>query len=194
MNLHMTNDPPPTTLATDTPSDARARRRSRFTALWVLFGAVVGALVIDQVSKEIALHALLTGPTTLAGVRLQLVANRGILLGIPAPTGLVVLATLGVVIAALWSARGARWTTSLAYGLLAGGALGNLVDRFQDRHFFPSAAVVDWISMGRITFNLADVFLVGGVALLLFLPDARDADKTPRKPAGSFLDEAQGFI
>ena len=194
MSLHMTNDPPPTTLTPDTSSDVERQRRSRFVALWVLLGALVGALIIDQVTKEIALHALLSGPTTLAGVRLQLVANRGILLGIPAPTGLVVLATLGVVVAALWSARGARWTTSLAYGLLAGGALGNLVDRFQDRHFFPSAAVVDWISMGRITFNLADVFLVGGAALLLFVPDARDADKPPRKPAGSFLDDAQGFI
>ncbi|MFV1999403.1 MAG: signal peptidase II, partial [Acidimicrobiia bacterium] len=56
--------------------------------------------------------------------------------------------------------------------LLAGGALGNLVDRFQDRHFFPSGAVVDWISAGRITFNLADVFLIAGVILLFFLPIA----------------------
>ena len=192
MSPHMTTDP--TQLSSDTSSDIGAHQRSRSTALWVLLGTVVGALLIDQISKEIALHALLTGPTTLAGVRLQLVANRGILLGIPAPTGLVVLATLGVVIAALWSARGSRWTTSLAYGLLAGGALGNLVDRFQDRHFFPSAAVVDWISAGRITFNLADVFLVTGVALLLFLPEPGDTDKTPRKQAGSFLDDAQGFI
>lgn len=138
--------------------------------MWILFGAVVGVLVIDQVSKELALHALLTGPTTLGGVRLQLIANRGILLGFPAPTGFIVLATIGVVVAALRSARGTHWTTSLAYGLLAGGALGNLADRFQDRHFFPSAAVVDWISAGRITFNLADVFLIVGVVMLLFLP------------------------
>ena len=180
MNHHMTTDPTPPQRSDDAPPIAGSPRRSRFVALWVLLGAVIGVLLIDQISKELALHALLTGPTTLAGVRMQLVANRGILLGIPAPTGLVVLATLGVVIAALWSARGSHLATSLAYGLLAGGALGNLVDRFQDRHFFPSAAVVDWISAGRITFNLADVFLVVGVAILLFLPAARDTSEAPR--------------
>ena len=175
----MTTDPTSPRVSAGASPNAAPRRR-RHTALWVLVGAVVGVFVVDQVSKELALHALLTGPTMLGGVRLQLVANRGILLGIPAPTGFVVLATLAVVVVALRSARGARWPTSLAFGLLAGGALGNLADRFQDRHFFPSAAVVDWITAGRITFNLADVFLIAGVAMLLFLPTSNDSPKAQR--------------
>ena len=180
MSLHMTNDPSPTRLAPGTSSHDGVRRRSRFIAVSVLLGTVLGVLLIDQVSKELALHALLAGPTTLAGVRLQLVANRGILLGFPAPTAVIVLATMGVVVAAIRSARGSHWMTTLAYGLLAGGALGNLVDRFQDRHFFPSAAVVDWISAGRITFNIADVFLIVGVAMLLFLPTTRETPARSR--------------
>ena len=174
----MTTDPTPASISAE-PASA-PRRRHRYTALWVLLGALAGTLVVDQVSKELALHALLTGPTTLGGVRLQLIANRGILLGFPAPTGIIVLATIGVVFAALHSARGSRWTMSLAYGLLAGGALGNLADRFQDRHFFPSAAVVDWISAGRITFNLADVFLIAGVVMLLFLPSRENQPEIER--------------
>jgi len=173
----MTTDPTTRDSETDGPADSVAVKRSRYRGLWVLIGVLLAALVIDQVSKELALHALISGPRTIAGVRLQLVANRGILLGLPAPTWLIVLATLAVVAAALRSARGSRWTLTIAYGLLAGGALGNLVDRFQDRHFFPSQAVVDWISAGRITFNLADVFLISGVVLLFLLPVAGQPPK-----------------
>jgi len=182
----MTTDPATTDSAIDGSSDSTDDPRSRLTALWVLIVVLVVALVIDQVSKELALHALVSGPRTIAGVRLQLVANRGILMGIPAPTGLIVLATIAVVFTAVRSARGSRWSMTLAYGLLAGGALGNLVDRFQDRHFFPSEAVVDWISAGRITFNLADVFLIAGVVLLFLLPIAGQPPRV-RKPLPDIL-------
>ncbi|GMQ93819.1 MAG: signal peptidase II [Acidimicrobiia bacterium] len=173
----MTTDPKATSLSTGGAADSVPNQRSRFSALWIFLGALVGALAIDQVSKELALHALSSGPITLGGLRLHLVANRGILLGFPAPTSIIVLATVGVVIVALRSAQGSRLTTAIGYGLLAGGALGNLSDRFQDRHIFPSEAVVDWISVGRITFNLADLFLVVGVVVLVFLPGPRDSEK-----------------
>lgn len=156
-------------------------RRSRVLGLWLLLATLLTTLAIDQISKELALHALASGPRTVAGVRLQLVANRGILMGIPAPTILIVLATAAVVILAVRSTRGSRWWVAVAYGMLAGGALGNLIDRFQDRHFFPSEAVVDWISAGRITFNLADVFLISGVALLFLVPgtESQTDDQAP---------------
>lgn len=150
-----------------------ASGRSRLLGLWLLLATLLTTLAIDQISKELALHALTSGPRTVAGVQLRLVANRGILMGIPAPTILIVLATAAVVFLAVRSTRGSRWWVAVAYGMLAGGALGNLVDRFQDRHFFPSEAVVDWISTGRITFNLADVFLISGVALLFLVPGAK---------------------
>lgn len=144
---------------------------------WALTAVISGVLAVDQITKELATHVLSLGPITLGGLRLHLVANRGILFGFPAPTSFIVIATVGVVIVALHSARMSRLTTTIGYGLLAGGALGNLVDRFQDRHFFPPDAVVDWISVGRITFNLADVFLVAGVMMLVLLPGPRDSGK-----------------
>jgi signal peptidase II len=161
---------------TTTQSGARVDRDAfsgphwRYLAWSVLVASLVAAFIIDQVSKELALHALLAGPITVGGVRLHLIANRGVLLGIPAPGWVVVVATAAVIVMALRSTWNGRWTTSLAFGLVVGGALGNLVDRFLERHFFPDAAVVDWISAGRITFNLADVFVVTGIAMLVFLP------------------------
>jgi len=65
----------------------------------------------------------------------------------------------------------------MAYGLVLGGALGNMIDRL-----FRSA-VVDWLdfywrSYHWPAFNLADSALVGGVALLLIhglVGERRDA-------------------
>jgi len=153
-------------------------RLSRLDPRWVLAGTVLGVFAIDQITKELAIHALSSGPATLGGLHLHLVANTGILMGFPAPTSIIVLATIGVVIVALRSARGSRLTTVFGYGLLAGGALGNLADRFQDRRLFPPEAVVDWISVGRMTFNLADTFLIAGVVMLALLPGAPDSEKT----------------
>ncbi len=155
-------------------SRSRLGRRRSLNTHWLLAATIVGALVIDQVSKAVALRVLSAGPITSGGVHLHLVANRGILMGFPAPTAAIVLATIGVVIMALRSARGPGLATTLAYGLLAGGAMGNLVDRFQDRDLFLPGAVVDWISFGRITFNLADVFLVTGAITLLFFVRSDD--------------------
>lgn len=51
-------------------------------------------------------------------------------------------------------------------GLIAGGALANVADRAT------GGTVVDFLDIGRWpTFNLADVFLLTGIALLLFAPD-----------------------
>jgi lipoprotein signal peptidase len=157
-------------------SESGAQRAQR----WILAGALLAAFAADQVTKEMALHGLASGPTSFGGVRLRLVANRGILLGFPAPTLLIVLATVGVVVLALRSTRGQTRGMTVAYGLFAGGALGNLADRFQDRHLFPPNAVVDWIAAGRVTFNLADVILVVGLVLMLVLSETQKGDTGQR--------------
>ncbi len=156
--------------------DTSALRLDSARTRWLLAVAIAGSLAIDQITKELAIHALRSGPVTVGGLRFRLVANRGVLLGFPAPTVIIVVATIGIVVVALRSTRRSGLATALAFGLLAGGALGNLVDRFWQRHLFPPDAVVDWISMGRITFNLADVFLITGAAMLVFLPAPSDPE------------------
>ena len=133
----------------------------------VVSAAILGSLATDQVSKAVAVSLLSSGPVTFGGLRLHLVANRGILMGVPAPTAVILLVTIGVVVVALRTSRTPDRIAALAYGLIAGGALGNLVDRMIQRELFPRGAVVDWISFGKMTFNLADVFLVVGVAMVI---------------------------
>lgn len=64
------------------------------------------------------------------------------------------------------SARGTDTSSRIGYGLILGGALGNVLDRLF------RGAVVDWLdfywrSYHWPAFNLADSALVGGVALIL---------------------------
>lgn len=61
---------------------------------------------------------------------------------------------------------------AIAYGAIIGGALGNILDRVRFR------AVTDFLDfhIGDLhwpAFNLADVFVVGGVAILLLPPILR---------------------
>ena len=73
--------------------------------------------------------------------------------------------------------RSAAWATAL--GLVLGGALGNLVDRFFRAPGFGRGGVVDWMSLfapdGRVwpVFNIADSAIVCGGILGALLARAR---------------------
>lgn len=150
---------PPTSLLV-----ATARR-------WILPAALVAAVAVDQLTKTLAVEALGTGPAHVGILHLRLVANRGLLMGmLPAPTVVIVAATLLLAWTAVRAGRRAPLAVSIAFGLLAGGALGNLIDRFLQRQQFPANAVVDWVSFGGMTFNLADVALLIGALILLAAP------------------------
>ena len=80
-----------------------------------------------------------------------------------------------------------KWE-ALGIALIAGGALGNLIDRlFRDPGFW-LGHVVDYISIGSFAvFNVADIAINVGVAvfvLSLFLGD-NDEDKDEDKDGGS---------
>jgi signal peptidase II len=131
--------------------------------------AVVAASVLglDQLTKSLAVAELRRGPVHLVGpLSLELTYNTGIAFGLgtgltyPIVVGAVLLVAVLVV-----AARGARTTTrAVAFGLVIGGALGNLADRLlRGRH----GAVVDFLHTGFWpTFNLADSAIVCGTALL----------------------------
>ncbi len=62
-------------------------------------------------------------------------------------------------------------TTPILYGFLAGGVLGNFLDRlFRAKEGLLSGGVVDFIDPGWFPiFNIADSVIVCGVALIIFL-------------------------
>ena len=59
-------------------------------------------------------------------------------------------------------------TEVVSLGLIIGGAVGNLVDRFARGEGIVDGAVIDWINLWFIpTFNIADASVTVGVSLLL---------------------------
>ncbi len=81
--------------------------------------------------------------------------------------GLLVLALVATAILSIWLWRTRHMLTGLALGLLVGGALGNAIDRYTygavADFFFFHVGAFSWY-----VFNLADVAIAMGVALLLF--------------------------
>ncbi|MBI2153821.1 MAG: signal peptidase II [Candidatus Rokubacteria bacterium] len=139
----------------------------------------VGAaiLALDQVTKLLALSRLSPGvPVSVVDdvVALTLVMNPGLAFGLlgAVPPGwrwVVALLSLAALCAlALLAVRllpGGGWPAALALGLVFGGAVGNLIDRWR------FGAVVDFIDVyWRVyhwpAFNVADSAISVGVALL----------------------------
>ncbi len=78
---------------------------------------------------------------------------------VPGAVSLVIL--LGTLVVA-WKRRRAPWPETLAYALVAAGALGNMGDRLA-RGF-----VIDFIHIAHWpVFNVADVLIVAGALLLM---------------------------
>ena len=151
---------------------------------WIALGAIAAAAVTaDQLTKHVVASELVldedvnvVGPFSIHHVQ-----NSGIAFGLFASaTGFVILLTL---VAVAWMLvyfyrSGARHPLlPIAVGLLIGGSLSNLTDRvrlgyvtdFLDLRYWPA-------------FNLADSFIVVGVAILLGALVA--ADRSPRRPRG----------
>lgn len=143
-----------------------------------LTGAIIAliALLLDQASKQWLLRVFDIAerqPVRLAPVLdLVLAWNRGIsysLFTSNSARGPYILLAVTLTASALlmvWLWRATTPLTGVALGLLIGGALGNAYDRFA------YGAVVDFVyfHIGRFSwyiFNLADVFIVVGVGLLL---------------------------
>ncbi len=146
----------------------------------------------DHVAKRIA-HDALAGSSgvSLAAdtLRFELTSNPGAFLNLGAglPSGLRHLVFLGLVplllaaicAIALRSGFSSGWSL-LGLAFVVGGGLANWLDRL-----LHGGAVTDFVSFGvgplrTGLFNLADVSIVAGVALLLLLSLGPDDRKNPR--------------
>ena len=139
-------------------------------ALGVALAALV--VVVDVITKRWASIELVDGDIVIIpgflvltftenpGAAFSMFENAGPFFGI---------AALTVSAALLWSLRHDRpWMETAAYGLIIGGALGNLVDRVFRGPGLLDGRVIDWIDLWWIpTFNVADMSITIAVALLL---------------------------
>lgn len=147
----------------------------RLSALGLIFA--VGAFAIDQAFKWWMLHVFdieARQPIALLPfLDIVLAWNRGISYGwLSEGSGLppVILVTLAVSVSAglwIWLAKATRPLTAGAVGLILGGALANAFDRA----VYGAVADFFWFHVGSFDwyiFNLADVAIVAGVALLVY--------------------------
>ena len=135
-------------------------------------GVALLALVSDAASKGWALSALGRGHQIgVPGgiVRLQLVANHGAAFGLGSghETVVAVLSLALIIALGVWAARASTAAERLGAWLAVGGGLGNLLDRVVRPPGGLHGAVTDWIHLSFYgpTFNLADVWLRGGLLI-----------------------------
>lgn len=134
---------------------------------WVLAGAVCAIVVaLDQAVKAAIEANLVPGEQAdlLGPVGLTLAHNRGVAFGLASGGGALLIAvTVAALlfVGVLFARNPERRWMWLAIGLLAGGALGNLIDRVR------AGAVTDYVdALGWPPFNLADVAITFGVVVL----------------------------
>lgn len=135
--------------------------------------SAASVLLLDQVSKGWAISALVPfRPLPVLGdfLRLTLAFNPGGIFGLGRGAGPFFTAvSVAVVVLILFHLRRVRGVLrQIAFGFLAGGAVGNLVDRVR------LGVVVDFIDLGYggwrwPAFNLADAAITIGVGYLLWL-------------------------
>jgi signal peptidase II len=147
----------------------------------VVFVSILAVCVgCDRLAKVMAQNTLASHPprSLLGGiVRLEYTLNPGAFMGLGARlpeavrlpmmllfVGIVFVATLVLV----FRTGTADWPRFVGMSLFAAGGCGNLIDRLSG-----TGGVIDWVSIGvgplrTGVFNLADLFIIGGVILFLW--------------------------
>lgn len=148
-----------------------------------MVAAACAVLVVDAASKAWA-SASLDAPVELIGsLSLQLAHNPGVAFGVgDSLPSWVLLVVTGVICGGVaWGGWSGMLHPPVAAGLIFGGAVGNLVDRLT------GGSVVDMIHLTWWpTFNLADVAICTGAALLVigsFRAPATDGNDQAEIPA-----------
>lgn len=142
----------------------------------------VVAFSLDRATKVAVMHTMVPGeslPVWPGVFHLTHVRNPGAAFGLfPGWQGMLLLVAVAVILLALWGVPALASRCRLAPaagGLMAGGALGNLVDRLS------SGLVTDFLDF-RVwpVFNLADAFIVAGAGLLILW-----LGRSPRENGGA---------
>ena len=157
---------------TDETTDTAAPPKRRLPLLLAIAAVI---LALDVISKVLAVKLLTPGqPVSIIGdtVTWTLVRNSGAAFSMATGyTWVLTLIALGVVFGIIWMGRrlvSPWWAIGL--GMILGGALGNLVDRFFRSPGPLRGHVVDFLSIGWWpVFNVADPAVVGGAILLVVL-------------------------
>lgn len=152
---------------------ADTSRRARAAYAWLRAAGVLALVVaIDQLSKRAVEHSIVPGEERrfLPGVQLVNTRNHGVAFGFLPGDHLAVTILVSLALLALLAFFATHATSSLMWlptGMIAGGALGNILDRL--RH----GSVTDFVKLplGWPPFNLADASITLGILILFLLAD-----------------------
>lgn len=188
-----------------TESTPRSGRSITPLRRWAtVLGAAASILVVDQLSKAWALEQLSDGSSidVIWTLRFKLAFNTGMAFSRGSGAGPIIgLVALGIVAVLMVIARKVESRTQLVViGIVAGGALGNIVDRLtrvgatnpftgEVASGFMSGAVVDFIDVQWWpVWNVADMAVVcGGIALAILsarVPPDQPGEPDPTHPDG----------
>lgn len=156
------------------PAGTRPARAPRRTLIAGLFGIAAVVVLVDQITKQIAV-ALLEGRESipvlgqLAGFTFY--RNPGAAFGMGENStwlfALIALVVLSGIVVASRRLGSLGWTWAL--GLLLGGLVGNLLDRlFRPPGFF-HGAVVDFIDLYFFICNVADIAITGAAVTIILV-------------------------
>jgi signal peptidase II len=183
---------------TDAPTAGEAEAPAPRRRLRLLLAVAAVVLALDIVTKVLAVKLLTPGqPVPILGdtVTWTLVRNSGAAFSMATGyTWMLTLIATGVVVGIFWMGRrlvSPWWAIGL--GMILGGAMGNLVDRFFRSPGPLQGHVVDFFSIGWWpVFNVADPSVVGGAILLVTLSAMGfDFDTVGRRKADDALDVAE---
>lgn len=156
-----------------------ARRRGSRLITISGFSLAVLILAVDQAVKHWILRIIdldAGGPGSRIAVfdpwfNLTMVWNRGVSFGLLQADSLwqrLLLIAFALAISALlavWLTRANRWLQAVAFGLIIGGAIGNVIDRIA------YGAVADFLDFSGLwfpyVFNVADAAISVGVVVLI---------------------------
>lgn len=147
--------------------------RRRRTALALALAAVW--VLLDQLAKAWAERTLVDGePVQVVGdlLRLHLTYNSGAAFSLGTGlTGVLTMIATAIVLVVLWQAfkvRSLPW--AIALGLLLGGAVGNLIDRYFRAPGPGQGHVVDFLRLPNFPiFNVADIGVTTAACLIALL-------------------------
>jgi signal peptidase II len=140
-------------------------------------------LAVDQATKQLVVHSIAPGDSenVFFGIEIVNVRNKGVAFGAfgdgGLPVALLTIAALSLLVGYFTLRSRTPWLW-LPVGIIAGGALGNLLDRVRE------GAVIDFIDpMLWPAFNVADTGIVLGILGLLYVIEAPREKKKKKNEA-----------
>jgi signal peptidase II len=170
------------------PTQARAQRIDPRTATILAIAAMAG---LDQITKIVAVESFTNSAPSWGRLELSVIRNSGGPLGLASGSTLIwtllTTALVGVAIVTILRRR-LDVGSPILLGILIGGGLGNVIDRYVRAPGIGRGAVVDWIQIESYTkvFNLADVG-IRVASLLLIMSVLRHKRSNPKERSSAHL-------